>query len=78
MRADGVDSANAGAIPELKPPAFQIIVLVCMEGSLLALPRCEMDASRPVLHVSSSTVLTNLGLCGSDSCFFVLCLNYEC
>ena len=32
MRADGVDSANAGAIPELKPPAFQIIVLVCMEG----------------------------------------------
>ena len=34
MRANGVDSANAGAIPELKPPAFQIIVLVCMEAVL--------------------------------------------
>ncbi len=28
MRADGVNSANAGADEESKPPAFQIIVLV--------------------------------------------------
>lgn len=28
MRADGVNSADAGAYEESKPPAFQIIVLV--------------------------------------------------
>ena len=30
MRVNGVDSANAGADGESKPPAFQIIVLVRM------------------------------------------------